>query len=278
VIAEGLHALGIAGKPLCIHVSLRSFGRGVGPADVIDGVLSTGSTVLIPTMAGETFAIPAPSDDRPAQNGLDYAERDRMVAENPWPGMTDVYDHTRTETDSWLGATPAYVAARPDRVRVRTYDSAFAAVGPLARELIAAEDEDSFGPLRELARRDGWVVLMGVDLTKMTAIHLAEVIADRRPFVRWARGADGEPVRILVGDCSNGFERLAPALAPVEKRTVVGQSEWRAFPLRDALELAAAAIRADSMATHCDDADCLGCRDAALGGPLSPLVVVTPHR
>ena len=63
--------------------------------------------------------------------------------------MTDIYDHTRTEVDEWLGATPAYVAARPDRVRRRYSTGTFSALGPLAAELVAAEiTTDVFGPLR----------------------------------------------------------------------------------------------------------------------------------
>jgi NADPH-dependent 2,4-dienoyl-CoA reductase/sulfur reductase-like enzyme len=45
-------------------------------------------------------------------------------------------------------------------------------------DLIGAEtDADVFGPLRALADHDGAVVLMGVGLTRMTLLHLAEVEA-----------------------------------------------------------------------------------------------------
>jgi aminoglycoside N3'-acetyltransferase len=271
VIAEGLDALGIAGSPLCIHVSLRSFRPlRVGPEELVDALLATGSTVLIPTMANEAFSIPAPADDRPAQNGIDYSHKDQLMAESAWPGMSDIYDSSRTETDEWLGATSAHVAARPDRQRTKRPGGEFAAVGALAETLIGAEESrDVYGPLRALVARDGWIVLMGVDLTSMTLLHLAEVEAGRRPFIRWGRGPDGAPMRVRGGECSNGFENLAPALAPLERTTTVGGSRWRAYPARGALRLAADAIRANPEITRCDNDECIECRDAIAGGPLS---------
>lgn len=119
-VLAGAQDLGIAGQPICIHVSLRSFPKlEGGAATLIDVLLETGATVLVATMANQAFSIPPPPDDRPARNGMDYAARDRMAAERPWPGQSDIYDHTRTEVDTWLGATSAYVAARPDRIRCR---------------------------------------------------------------------------------------------------------------------------------------------------------------
>lgn len=47
-IAEGAHRLGLAGVALCVHVSLRSFPKLVsGPATLVDGLLSTGATVMV---------------------------------------------------------------------------------------------------------------------------------------------------------------------------------------------------------------------------------------
>lgn len=268
-IAQAAERLGIAGRALCIHASLRSFPRLTrGPATLIDGLLSTGATVMVATMAGEAFAIPAPPDDRPARNGIDYRAKDRQAGAAPWPGSADMFDPSRVDVDSWLGATSASVAARPDRVRSpRT--GGFSAVGPLANELMSAEDDDDvFGPLRALRERDGWVVLAGVGLRSMTLLHLAEIEAGRNAFVRWMRAPDGSPRRIRVGGCSMGFERLAPALAARERRTVVGASTWRAYPAEPALTLAARAIRDDPSITRCDDPSCQECPDAIAGGPI----------
>ncbi len=269
-VAAAARQLGIAEGPVCLHASLRSFPVLLdGPATLINGLLDNGATVMVATMADRAFEIPAPARDRPARNGIDYAQTDRLAAEDPWPGLTDVYDHTRTEVDPSLGATSAYMAARDDRVRCLLPPGTFSAVGPLARVLIGAEvASDVFGPLRALASRLGWVLLAGVGLTRMTLLHLAEAEAGRRPFVRWFRGADGQPVRTLSGGCSEGFERLGAVLEPTERRARVGESLWRAFPAKESVALAAQAIRADPAITHCDEPGCLRCADAIVGGPI----------
>lgn len=268
-IARAANVLGITGTPLCLHASLRSFPKlERGPATLIDGLLSTGATVMVATMSGGVFGVPPPPDDRPARNAIDYAATDEQVAAAPWPGMTDIYDPGRVEVDDWLGATSAYVAGRPDRFR-SPRSGTFSAVGPLARHLVSAETEaDVFGPLRALRDHDGWVVLAGVGLTSMTLLHLAEVEAGRRPFIRWMRAPDGTTIRVRVGECSRGFERLAPAIAHEERRVSVGASRWRAYPARAVLAIAADAIRSDPFITRCDDPQCRECPDAIAGGPI----------
>ena len=278
-MAQAAERLGVAGRAMCLHASLRSFPRLTrGPATLIDGLLSTGATVMVATMAGEAFAIPAPPDDRPARNAIDYPAMDQQAGAAPWPGSADIFDPTRVETDSGLGATSAYVAARPDRIRSpRTGE--FSALGPLARELVSAEDDDDvFGPLRALRERDGWVLLAGVGLTSMTLLHLAEIEAGRKAFIRWMRAPDGSPMRVRVGECSMGFERLAPTLAAQERRTIVGASTWRAYPAEPTLALAARAIRADPSITRCDNPSCQECPDAIVGGPMDPRAAPAPRR
>ena len=265
-VAGALRELGIERRPIEVHVSVRSFG-GLedGPATIVDGVLAAGSTVLAATMAPDLFGIAAPPGDRPSRNGIDYS-----IAGDEQPEESiGAYDPTRTEVSDWLGAFSAHVAARPDRIRCRYASGEFSAVGPLASRLIGAEtDADVFGPLRALVKENGAVVLMGVGLTRMTLLHLAEVEAGRRPFIRWARGRDGRAVRVRAGECSEGFESLAPTLAPVERRLLVGASQWRVFPAREALELAGDAIRTNPSITHCPNPECVECADAIAGGPL----------
>lgn len=252
-VKAAFRGLELVGRPVEVHVSLRSFGRlESGPVTIVEGVLAAGSTVLAAAMAPDLFGIPAPLDDRPARNGIHYPTSRGVTEDAPVEGPIGVYDPARTEVSTWLGAFSTHVAARPDRIRCRYASGEFAAAGPLASRLIGAEtDADVFGPLRALVEENGAVVLMGVGLTRMTLLHLAEVEAGRRPFIRWARGRDGRVVRVRVGECSEGFESLAPALAAVERHFTVGGSHWRVFPAREALELAAKAIQTNPSITQC---------------------------
>ena len=55
-IEAAARALGLANRPVCVHVSLRSFGwLASGPATIIDGLVGAGCTVLAATMAPNLF-------------------------------------------------------------------------------------------------------------------------------------------------------------------------------------------------------------------------------
>src|SRR4051794_1752782 len=60
-VAEAVTRLGLAGRPVCVHASLRSFGGLAAGADtVIDGVLRAGATLLVPTSSFRTCMAPRP--------------------------------------------------------------------------------------------------------------------------------------------------------------------------------------------------------------------------
>jgi aminoglycoside 3-N-acetyltransferase len=269
-LVEAISGLSLDDSPVAVHVSLRSFPRvDGGPATLVGAFLDRGCTLLVPTMANTLFSIPAPLNDRPLRNATDYDAKDASAAQDPWPGLSDIYDPSRTETDPDLGATPAYVASHPERVRAKRSPGSLTAIGPLADQLMAAEtDDDMFGPYRALVALGGRVLLIGVGLDRLTILHLAEVEAGRRPFIYWGRGPDGKPMRSRGGACSDGFANLDPVLAPLETTTRVGESTWRLFPARELVATAAEAIRSNPSITRCDDPACIECPDAVAGGPI----------
>jgi len=168
-----------------------------------------------------------------------------------------------------MGAIPAAVVAMPRRVRGNHPLCSFTAVGPLAEELMAGQEPlEVFRPLRALSEAGGYVVLMGVGLEAMTLIHLAEQMAGRNLFRRWANGPDGRPIEVETGGCSLGFGKFNPVFASLTRKTNVGQSAWSILPAKEALQAAIRAIRDDAYITHCADAECGRCDDAVMGGPL----------
>ena len=102
----------------------------------------------------------------------------------------------------------------------------------------------------------------------MTALHLAEQVAGRRMFIRWANGSQGNVITAECGGDSERFERLAPAVAAAETRVACGSSEWRVFDAAPLLEAAGAAIRQQPEITHCGNPGCVRCNDAVAGGPM----------
>ncbi len=267
-ITAAAEASDLSGRPLEVHASLSSFGHVHAGADaVVDGLLAAGCTLVVPAFSTGIHLLPlaaVPAELRPLRNADEYVE-----AHAAPDAIHHVFDVTSTEANRGDGVIGMAVTARAGRRRGNHPLNSFAAIGPLAEVIVQGQTRANvYAPLREVARRDGVVVMMGTGLDKMTLIHAAEELAGRAPFIQWAQGRDGSPVPARVGSCSDGFEKLAPFLAPFERRGTVGRSLWRMFTARQTLERAAEVIRRDPAITRCAKPGCVCCRDAIAGGPM----------
>lgn len=266
-LAKAIDDLAPPERPLMLHASLRSFAAPIaGGADtLLDVLLTRGRTVLVPAFTEPQFGLPAPAIIRPARNGIDYT----TIPAVPLLQEGAPYTADCGLINPSLGVLPATLLSRAAAVRGEHPLNSFAALGPLADELIAAQrPTDVYGPIRELAARAGLILLVGVGLNRMTALHLAEQQSGRRLFQRWARAADGQVSTFEVGSCSEGFPRLETALRPYVRTAVVANSQWQAYPAGQILDAATKAISQDQTITHCDDTRCLLCRDSIAGGPI----------
>ena len=266
-VSRAVVAAGLAGRAVCLHSSLRSFGDVEGgAASVIVGFLAVDCTLLVPTFSWDAFAIsPPPPNLRPRRNGTTY---ERL----PVRDTRQAFDVTSQAIDDGMGAVAREVLAMPIRHRGLHPLCSFTAVGPLAGTLTASQSpDDVLAPLEALVSLGGAVVLAGVGLTSMTLLHLAEQRAGRAMFVRAARVAGVGIVGVRTGGCSTGFENLRPALDPFETTATVGSSPWRMFDARAAVDAATYAIRRDRRVTRCHNEICERCDDAIAGGPIAPL-------
>jgi aminoglycoside 3-N-acetyltransferase len=267
-LRRGIRALGLPGRAVCVHSSLRSFGAPIdGGADgLIDAFLAEGCTLMVPAFTDD-FALWPPDHLRPPRNGTQY-DRPRR----PYPGEGRVFTSDCTEvTLAEMGRLPATLAARSLRRRGQHPLLSFVAIGPQAEALIAPQRPlDVFAPLRALEERAGAVLLIGVGFTNMTLIHRAEAVAGRTLFRRWANGPDGRAMMVETSGCSSGFDAFETRLAPLGRETRVLASRWRAFPAAETVAAAARAIREHPEITACGRPTCERCRDALLGGPILP--------
>lgn len=248
---------------LCLHASLKSFGHVVGGASaVINAFLHESCILLAPTFSW-TFAIPVPPSQRIARNGWNYA-----TFAGPTTGIGKHYTPSSQVIDKDMGAVAAAVLAHPQHKRGNHPLCSFTALGLLSTQLVSGQTpNDVYAPLRELVQQDGFVILMGVDFTKLTLLHLAEQLTGRKPFRRWANDTSGQATAAQVGSCSDGFNNFAPYLQPLSYTTQVGPSTWTILSARKTLEIAVSAIRANPEITHCGNKSCDRCNDAVAGGP-----------
>lgn len=262
-IRAGIDRLGLSGQVVEAHSSLRSFGWVEGGAHaVVDAFIAEDCTLVVPTFSDAFFVYPLPYQ-RPQRNAWSY---DR--ARPPAPGADRVYTPAAQEVDRDMGAIPAAVLATPARVRGDHPLMSFTAIGPLAQSLISGQaPDDVYVPLARLVERGGWILMIGVGLTEMTLLHYAEQCVGRPPFIRWANGTDGQPMMVQYGGCSNGFENIAPLLAPLARETTVGASLWRAYSATATLTAAIEVMQRDPEITVCAER-CSRCADAIAGGPI----------
>ena len=119
---------------------------------------------------------------------------------------------------------------------------------------------EPLAPVRLLAEKGGWVLLLGVNHTVNTSIHLAERLAGRMQFTRWALTAQGVVECPGFPGCSDGFEKLAPRLARVIHATLVGQALVQALPLAALIPIARQEFERDPLALLCDNFYCERCQ------------------
>ena len=259
-VMEALQVAGLGQGIVCLHSSLKSFGYVEGGADtVIRAFLDAGCTLLVPTFTANEVLPPA----------------GRQILQNAWVGLNaesaDVYDKNSTMVMREMGAIPARLLEMEGHLRSLHPLDSFAALGPLAQDLMERQTLlNVYGPFKAAyAHASAHLLLMGVDLTKATPIHLAEEFSGRRLFRRWARSVDDPTVQeVAVGSCSDGFNNLAPFLSELETHLTVGSSRWRVYPFAAFMDAATAAIKQNQQVTHCANVNCLRCNDGIKGGPL----------
>lgn len=223
-LAAAVTGTGLAGRPVVLHSSLSSFGHvdGGAPA-VVDAFVDAGCTLIVPTFTAGLEVQP-PADEQVERNGMVYGPPTTVTDATPQYSAA-----AGNLSLSEMGAVPAEVLARPDRVRGGHPLNPFAAVGPDAGRYVGPSDaDDPYRPLRAAVARTGAVVLAGVSYDRMTLLHLAEAAAGRPPFVRWALDERRQVRRYQVGGCSAGFhEAFAAELDPLALVVTVGASRWR---------------------------------------------------
>src|ERR1044072_624785 len=189
-IRGALRAQGLQGRAVCVHSSLRSFGRVDGGArTVVRAFLAEGCTLIVPAFSS-AFEIEPPAHLRFERNGWDYERAHASTRER----SEGTYTPDSTEIDRDMGAIPSAVVSWPGRVRGRHPTDSFAAVGERAPELVSGQSPaDVYAPLVELGRAGGYGLLIGVGLERMTLLHLAEKESGRELFRRWAKDERGRP-------------------------------------------------------------------------------------
>lgn len=237
-IFEGLRELGLkSGDKVLVHSALSSFGyvRG-GAAAVIGALLSAVSfegTVMVPTLTGD---------------------------ESLSPNNPPVFDPQ--ETACWTGRIPETFRKMAKALRSLHPTHSVAAIGPDAASLLKdhvnsltpCDEQSPYGKLARL--KDGYVLLIGVDLNSCTLLHYVEELAgvdyhlQTQPACATIR-LEKENIHRSIFLHQYGNKRNFPAIEPllvergIQQQSRIGLSQVRLIQAVDFVDLAYACLRID---------------------------------
>jgi aminoglycoside 3-N-acetyltransferase len=233
------------GRPVIVHASLSALGEVPGGAETVVGALvSTYSSVVSPAFTYQTMLIP---EVGPPDNGIVYGSGSEQNARAEF-FRPDLPVHLERPA----GSPPAHRSTHP----ILSFTGVNADAALQAQTL-----QEPLAPIRLLAEQGGAVLLLGVDHTRNSAIHLAEALAGRKQFIRWALTPQGVVECPAFPGCSEGFEAIAPHLAGIARWMDLGaETRLQAIPLRELVQVARRLIQADPQALLCQSPDCLRCQ------------------
>jgi aminoglycoside 3-N-acetyltransferase len=174
-LSEQLRSCGLAeGQSVLVHMAMSKLGWIIGGAEAVilallAAVGDSGTIMMVTNSSNNTD--PDEWQHPPVPEGWWQTIRDHTPAYNPLTSPT-----------RGLGVVPELFRTWPGAVRSRHPAFSLTALGPQAGYLAAdhALDEDSGdrSPLGKLYAIDGHVLLLGVDHSNNTSLHLAEFRAD----------------------------------------------------------------------------------------------------
>lgn len=242
-------SLGLTGKPVIAHASLKAFGWIEGGATtLLYALLDSTAALIMPTFTYKTMITP---EVGPPNNGLTYgAEGDLNKMAEPF--TKDL------PADPSMGIVPETLRQFQNARRTAHPIQSF--TGVRAEALLKTQTmDDHLAPIEALAGQGGWALLLGVDHTVNTSIHYAEKLAGRRQFTRWALLPD----RIIEcpgfpGD-SAGFNAIALDIEKDTRSIRAGNALVQAVPLDRLFAAVLDRIKQDPLALLCQRVDCERC-------------------
>jgi aminoglycoside 3-N-acetyltransferase len=247
----GFRGLKLDSKPVIVHASLSAFGQVQGGAEtLVSALLAAFDSVVMPTFTYKAMVIPPCG---PEKNAIVYgsgADANRMA---------EFFD-PQMPADTLMGVVAEMLRRNPRADRSTHPILSFAGIN--ARTALAEQSlADPLAPIGALAKRDGWVLLLGVDHSVNSSIHFAEKLAGRKQFIRWALTPQG--VRECTGfpGCSTGFRSIAPEVERDTRRVIIGNAAMQAVPLKMLFKAVIERIKNDPLALLCQQADCPRCNE-----------------
>ena len=262
-LQQHFQAAGLSGASICMHASIKSLGPLThGPEIVIESALLEDITVLVPTQSWKHFSAP-----KPVQRGNIplNAEEDGSIP-STLPNNAG-FSKESILVGAAMGILPQILLEKFPHKRGNHPLASFSATGWRADFLTSTQTADlPFAPIEQLVADKGKILLLGTDLTSVTALHYAEQLAGLSMLIRWALLSDGSVQECVVSGCSLGFEKLSQLLRPIETTYVCGTSKWRIYDAEELVSSATKIFCQTPMIGTCDNLGCKRCETRNISG------------
>ena len=237
--------------PVIVHASLSAIGNiQGGPDSVIGALLNRFHSIMMPAFTYKTMIIP---DIGPENNAMRYAsgsDQNRMAI----PFTDDL------PVDKLMGITAAALQKYPLSYRSKHPILSFTGVH-VEPGLSAQTLDNPNAPIEWIRKQNGWVMLIGVDHTVNTSLHLAEQIAGRTGFTRWAMQGERIVKCNHFSGCSNGFNEIAESLEGISTVVSLGEGEVTALPMQPMIEIVSLYLQKNPTGMLCKDSHCQRCQE-----------------
>jgi aminoglycoside 3-N-acetyltransferase len=237
-------------KPVILHASLSSFGEIRGGADTLLGAtLASFQSIMSPTFTYKSMIIP---ETGPDNNGLEYGSGRDLNK------MAEFYTQDMP-ADRLMGILAEKIRLHPQAQRSTHPILSFSGIH-LSEAFDLQSLEEPFAPIQWLVDHQGYVLLMGVDHTVNTSIHLAEQKAGRNAFIRWALTPGTIYECPGFPGCSDGFNQATIHLADITQVIKIGDADMMAIPLQEMVNILVPIIQSDPFALLCEKETCPRCQ------------------
>ncbi len=249
-IKKDLQSLGLKeGDWVLMHSSLKSLGYVKGGANtVIDAIMEAvgeDGLFMVPTFTFTNFTPFFDPQTTPSQMGL----------------ITETLRQRKESVRSWHPRHSVGV------------------IGKNAKEMVSEHlwsgSVGKGSPIDKLAKKSGYVLLLGVGYTANTTIHTAEVYA-KLPYLYTVKDSpdfpeqaivktpSGEMIKVHLAPyptCSEGFWKLEPIMRDKEQIRYgkVGQANSQLMRAQDVIDTASSLLRENPTALLCDESNCYSC-------------------
>ena len=251
-IEKGFRQLNLNPRtPIIVHASLKSFGDVIpgGAGTLLGALTNCFYSVMAPTFTYKTMLTPLVG---PRNNGITYGIKQHANL------MAEMFDAQNTPADKQMGVLAESLRRHPKAKRSLHPILSFAGINVQG----ALEQQTPFQPLapiQDFSQRQGWVLLVGVNHTANTSLHLAERLSGRQQFLRWALTPGGVLECANFPGCSEGFQDIEPHLAAITRRVTIGNALVQAVPILQMMDITLELLRKMPLALLCDHPGCERC-------------------